>query len=147
MPSRIARRALPFSLAALLTVAFAGRPARADAPSQAELAAKLKQSLRVAVIERDLGWGLAGVGLAATAAGAVLLGTSGQASYDQGATRSTYGLIVLAAGAAHLIPGVVLAVVGQTRMTDLDWRLKAIASAPFVAPTRGGLTLGASFRF
>lgn len=131
----------------VLVLSGMARPARADAPSQAEQTAKLQQGLRVAVLERDLGWGLAGLGLAATAAGAVLLGTSGRASYDQGATNQTNGLITLGAGLATLIPGVVLALVGQTRMTDLDWRLKALAATPFIAPTRGGLALGAGFRF
>ena len=57
----------------------------------------------------------------------------------------TTGTVVTVAGGALLIPGAILAVYGQSRMSDIDWRLERVAG--FVVPTRDGLVAAAVIRF
>jgi hypothetical protein len=109
----------------------------------------LRARRRIALLERNLGWGLSGVGFVGLACGGVLFVTSyaSDVRFDEGATSRTSGLIAIGAGIGFLIPGVILAVVGQRRLTEIDWRLREVIVAPTVAAIPGGAALGVSGRF
>ena len=125
-------------------------PARAEErpkPTPAEL---LRASRVGAVAERNTGWALAGAGLALAFSGSVALGVGlgGGSRFNEGAALETSGIAVLSSSLLLLIPGVVLAVHGQDRLSDIDWRLRAIAGAGFAAPLRGGgFLVGAKLYF
>lgn len=97
----------------------------------------LRVRRRVARTERAVGLGLAALGIAGVASGGALLGMAGQQPYDQGAAYERYGWLSVVSGAVLIVPGVVLAVVGQNALTDADWRLRLLAGT-FVTPTPGG---------
>jgi hypothetical protein len=96
--------------------------------------ARLQLRYRSARIQRDLGWGLAALGLALAAAGST---TAVYGAYQDGYNVAGLitGVSLAAAGAAFIIPGIVLALRGQDAMTDVGWRMRAV---PLLAPLRSG---------
>ena len=92
------------------------------------------------MLERDIGWALAGVGFGLATSGCIALGLGlgGSARFNEGATLETTGIAALATSVSLLIPGIVLAVHGQDRLAEIDWRLRGFSGAVFVAPLRGG---------
>ena len=125
----------------LATSAAAGTPApgtpsaiaRSEVPDE-----KLAQRLRAARIQRNIGWGLAGVGIAALVAGAgtIAFGFHDERGFSQGVIDVIAGGATVAAGLALALPGVVLAMRGQEGITEVLW-LRA-----FVAPGASGVSSG-----
>lgn len=114
---------------------------------------------RHAAIERNIGWGLAGAGMATAAVGVTLLGSSRVASlgYEEGAAYQLGGVLALSVGVLVLIPGVVLGLHGENAISDADGRLGALKQArvssprihltPLFAWLPGGAFAGAHLRF
>jgi hypothetical protein len=141
------RRALALCLVAALLLG--GAPARADEPRPVELARLLARQ-RTARIERNVGWALSFVGVAAAVFGAAMLVYThgfGSAPATDGQLESTGGAAALGAGLLLLVPATVLAVHGQQVMSDVGWRLRALHATAFIAPLADGAVAGARLRF
>ena len=118
-----------------------GAPAKTSAPANAD--PRRAARLRSARIQRDLGWGLAGTGVAAIACGiaTVVFGFHDERGYTQGVVDVTAGAATTAVGLALAIPGVVLALRGQDRIADALW-LRTV-----VTPAAGGVVGGLRISF
>jgi hypothetical protein len=135
----------------LLTIVLLAAPTMPEAPPSPTVA-KYVARHKAAKARRNVGWALAAVGVAAMASG-VILAVYGATEvdinrdYDTAIADVVSGSAAAAVGLALFIPGVVFALQGQLEMTDTEWRIKAALQTAFVAPTRSGIVLGASFRF
>ena len=138
---------LAFSLAAASAPLSAlaqdrSKPARPD-----EIQDLLRKQRR-ASIERRVGWGLTGAGLAGIATGGIVLGFG----LDRGSWSDVYPVVVtgsvsLALGGLMFVPGIVLALHGQERLTEAEWRLRQLGVLPTLAAGPGGLVIGARGTF
>ncbi|MSP63633.1 MAG: hypothetical protein EXR72_25470 [Myxococcales bacterium] len=140
-------RAPALVLALVLALSWASTAVaepRAVAPGAAQDRDKLAARYRGARLQRDLGWGLAGLGMALGGTGAL---TTVYGAYMDGydVAGLVAGVAITAVGAALAIPGIVLALRGQDGMTDVRWRMKAFGVA--VAPLQGGAIAALRFVF
>ena len=142
--------ALVAVLTALSLLAFAA-PASAQErsrPSRPDEVVDLLRAQRRASIERRVGWGLSGAGLAIAAAGAVVLGYGlDRGTWNDVTAVIVSGSVLSSVGGAMLIPGVVLALHGQEKLTDAEWRLKQLGVLPTLAFGPSGVWLGARLVF
>jgi hypothetical protein len=98
-------------------------------------------------IERGCGVGLAAVGVAAAIVGGTFLGVAGQAPYADGSRFQVAGGATLAASVAFLLPGAVLAVLGQNAVSAADWRLRAVRQVYVIPLAEGGAVAGLATGF
>jgi hypothetical protein len=66
--------------------------------------------------------------------------------FDQGAGYLLSGATCVAIGIALIVPGAIIAVHGQNRLVDVDWRLRLLQTA-FVVPRPDGALVGARLAF
>lgn len=142
-------RTAPSSAVLLACTLLAVAPALADEPPplRAEEVARLHQRRRLANLERISGWAVAGLGVAGVAAGTLVLTARGPIAFDDGPRYELAGWVLVGAGVVALATGTVLAILGQNAVVEVDWRLKALASLPVVAPVPGGAVVGWALRF
>ena len=117
---------------------------------------RLERRYQFATVRRDIGWGMAGVGMALIVAGALTVGygfnspgSTSASGYDQAAYDIVAGSATVAVGVGLAIPGIALAIQGQSEMTEVMWLMRGTPATmtAIVLPTRGGFVASWSVQF